>query len=572
MPKRAIVRTAITGAALATLLVPAAAGAEETYRVGASEEEFEQALSDGDAIGFENVNETLIFPIPSCSAPEFIFSQCSHITPPSGPENEYYVTEVEVLLPEDEASTSAESDGSTDVALCPVERNENDETVLLFYQALFGGQVTEVDSRGSGYQSRTYALPAPRKVPPNAAAAICIGDNDLDRSRFAVTSTFDSSDSSQFSDIVESPPQPGTAFEADNSRLSTQPGVGMTVLSCSSNDDCHSTNEGPDPAPPNPDPEEDRGFDLMAELDRLPLVTRINFDLDAEFLAFVARVRNLKNPGGRSDQSLFHLALQFDMFGRPAELEPARAKTVPGAVAKSCPPGSYLLRFRCVVPSLAAGESVQYGVFYALEDAEDAGLGPRKGATLRSAVDWTDGDVDPDNQGIVERVLFSSVGDSGIDRVRLKRSRRGTTIEAKARSGQENRRAAARMNRGAATPKELHFALVRLRKGQQGLKGDQPVLPTRGERPRCSWLRDARGRFSKRKSTTRKCDNPKWIDAKRKGKKRKGKFVLKLKGKRKLPYGRYVLYSRVTSKSDGREISFTRKDKNRLQFKLSRKR
>ena len=58
------------------------------------------------------------------------------------------------------------------------------------------------------------------------------------------------------------------------------------------------------------------------------------------------------------------------------------------------------------------------------------------------------------------------------------------------------------------------------------------------------------------------CDEPIWVKAKG-----KGKWKLKLK-KKQLKKGKYVAYSRVTNKGGATEHSFTKKDKNRREFKV----
>ena len=81
-------------------------------------------------------------------------------------------------------------------------------------------------------------------------------------------------------------------------------------------------------------------------------------------------------------------------------------------------------------------------------------------------------------------------------------------------------------------------------------------------RARCLSLRSTKARFKRQKAKRRRCPR---LFLKAKGTK-KWKFKLK----RRLPRGRYVVYSRAVDKLGLAETSFSRKDRNRYAFKVVR--
>jgi hypothetical protein len=107
----------------------------------------------------------------------------------------------------------------------------------------------------------------------------------------------------------------------------------------------------------------------------------------------------------------------------------------------------------------------------------------------------------------------------------------------------------AQANRAAVA--RVHVALLRATGG---------AVATASQR-RCRWLVSARGRFRRVRPTGRVCDKPIWRRAKGT---RRWSFAIR----KRLPKGRYVLYSRATNRAGVSESSFRAADRNRIAFRV----
>jgi hypothetical protein len=78
---------------------------------------------------------------------------------------------------------------------------------------------------------------------------------------------------------------------------------------------------------------------------------------------------------------------------------------------------------------------------------------------------------------------------------------------------------------------------------------------------RCSWLRNARAQFTRKPATGRRCGQATWLNAKGT---RHWQFALR----RKLPAGRYVLYTRPVTTGDAPEAGFSASRHDKQAFTL----
>jgi hypothetical protein len=94
-----------------------------------------------------------------------------------------------------------------------------------------------------------------------------------------------------------------------------------------------------------------------------------------------------------------------------------------------------------------------------------------------------------------------------------------------------------------------------------GALGKVEVALLRTSSRKCSWLRNRRLRFVRRAPAAGRCERPVWLRAKGT---RRWRYSLR----KRLPRGRYVLLSRATSKAGISETSFSRRDRNRIAFRV----
>ena len=129
---------------------------------------------------------------------------------------------------------------------------------------------------------------------------------------------------------------------------------------------------------------------------------------------------------------------------------------------------------------------------------------------------------------------------------RLERERKGAvtgTAEAAPPSQRRARPVLARTAQVRARVAKVEVALVR-RVGR-----------------RCLWLRTARARFVRRRAVNGKCERQVWLRA-------RGTTRWAYRIRRRLPRGRYVLYSRATDAAGVSEAVFTSRRRNRFALRL----
>lgn len=98
------------------------------------------------------------------------------------------------------------------------------------------------------------------------------------------------------------------------------------------------------------------------------------------------------------------------------------------------------------------------------------------------------------------------------------------------------------------------------RAGGAPLDGTLPEEPT-NKKGECKWLFNPNGKFGSREANEGLCDSPIWLDA-------KGAESWKLKLKKPLPKGEYVVFSRAAAADGSTEWTFTKAAGNRKKLKL----
>lgn len=148
---------------------------------------------------------------------------------------------------------------------------------------------------------------------------------------------------------------------------------------------------------------------------------------------------------------------------------------------------------------------------------------------------------------------------SGRDRVKVDSTIRRPACRKRGRRRCDLAKRSARVISGRARGdvSRVQIALLRV------YKGTRRNAPRKGERPiECVWLRDTRGQMrTKRPTTTDGCRTPVWVDV-------DGRRAWKLRLRRLLPRGGYILFTRAVAWDSSAESSFTRRDRNRLSFRI----
>lgn len=173
-----------------------------------------------------------------------------------------------------------------------------------------------------------------------------------------------------------------------------------------------------------------------------------------------------------------------------------------------------------------------------------------------------EGETDCGNNNLTNTLVFRLAGDSSIGDFRefarvLTGQAEGT--EPTSDGSQASAAAVARRDR----PARVEVAVLRLGRGQRGFSGSiDPEQPAAGGKRSCSWLASRGGRFRKLAIGTRRtCDTPLWLRAKGTS---RWTFTLR----KRLPRGRYVVYSRVVTRARAVETSFTARDGNRRELRV----
>jgi hypothetical protein len=227
--------------------------------------------------------------------------------------------------------------------------------------------------------------------------------------------------------------------------------------------------------------------------------------------------------------------------------------------------------FECELPAIRPSQDVAAYVFTSARSALTV-----IGGRFRFSADLEckpAGETDCSNNGGQVTIGFVLAADSGIYKASIDLFR-GLIVgnDRPARSDSRPFRAAqAARPPGAAVapqdrPRRVEVAVLRLGRRQRGFSGSPNPLvrPSTGAR-RCSWLRDRRSRFRKTAIGARRtCDAPIWLRASMRG--RRWSFRLR----KRLPPGRYVVYSRAVTRAGAAEQSFTARDRNRRTFAVSR--
>jgi hypothetical protein len=114
--------------------------------------------------------------------------------------------------------------------------------------------------------------------------------------------------------------------------------------------------------------------------------------------------------------------------------------------------------------------------------------------------------------------------------------------------------------RAGAKIKRVEVAIFR-KGGGKPLNGSLPVEPTQ-KKGKCEWLYNTKGKFGGREpGEGGVCDSPIWLEA-------KGTSRWKLKLEKKLPKGKYFVYSRATATDGSTQWSFTKAEKDRRTLKI----
>ena len=215
--------------------------------------------------------------------------------------------------------------------------------------------------------------------------------------------------------------------------------------------------------------------------------------------------------------------------------------------------------FGCPVPALGKDDKA----IVEAELSKSRGLRAVGGAyQLDFQVECRPGEGETDCEDNAQSTQFrvQLAGDSDIDEAT------GSDFEGDAEgSSQDSRRRpvvhAAQVAPGDR-PRRVEVALLRLRAGQRGFTGT-PAEPVTGRR-QCTWLANRRGRFQKTLVGARRtCAAPVWLRA-------SGSTRWAFRLTRRLPRGRYVLYSRAVTAAGATEQAFTRRDGNRVTFAVGK--
>jgi hypothetical protein len=141
------------------------------------------------------------------------------------------------------------------------------------------------------------------------------------------------------------------------------------------------------------------------------------------------------------------------------------------------------------------------------------------------------------------RVRYASPGDSSANTPREP----FTSFAGRARA------TSASSGRALSAQTSLRRRIRRLRKVE--------IAVLRTSSRRCTWLRSRPGRFVRRAPRAGRCDRPVWLRARGT---RRWRYALA----RRLPAGRYRLFSRATSQAGISEATFSRRDRNRVNFRV----
>jgi uncharacterized repeat protein (TIGR01451 family) len=168
--------------------------------------------------------------------------------------------------------------------------------------------------------------------------------------------------------------------------------------------------------------------------------------------------------------------------------------------------------------------------------------------------------VDPHPNQVIISLKVNPAPDSTIKKVGAKKAS-GTTRPPREPDAQVMS-AGARAGASATRVKRVQVAILRLGGGRPFTQ-----LPARRtkRRGKCKWLKNRRGKFKGRRARNKVCDSPIWLKA-------RGTRRWRLRLRRRLPPGRYVLYSRAVSSNGAAEGNFTAKDKNRKRFRVRKRR
>ena len=215
----------------------------------------------------------------------------------------------------------------------------------------------------------------------------------------------------------------------------------------------------------------------------------------------------------------------------------------------------------CAIPELSTST---VGMVYGTVTTRQAVAAVNRPWPYRVTLDCKQGEGETDcgNNEITGTLIFRLAGDSSIDDLReLARLLTGQAEGTEPTSDGSNANAAAVARRDR--PARVEVAVLRLGRGQRGFSGSiDPAQPAAGGTRSCSWLANRGGRFRKLAIGTRRtCATPLWLRAKGTS---RWTFTL---GKR-LPKGRYVVYSRVVTRARAVETSFTARDGNRRELRV----
>jgi hypothetical protein len=199
----------------------------------------------------------------------------------------------------------------------------------------------------------------------------------------------------------------------------------------------------------------------------------------------------------------------------------------------------------CPVPVLASGAShrrsrglVRLRRSIRAGDRVATGFVGLSAIGTAALLDWN-----PANDRHDTRVRYASPGDSSANTPREP----VTGFSGKARA------ASASSGQARAAQTSLNRRIRQLR------RVDVAVLRTSSRK--CTWLKNRRGRFVRRAPRAGSCNRPVWLRA-------KGTRRWRYRLAKQLPRGRYRLYSRATSKAGISEGSFSRRDRNRVAFRV----
>jgi hypothetical protein len=224
-------------------------------------------------------------------------------------------------------------------------------------------------------------------------------------------------------------------------------------------------------------------------------------------------------------------AAELDLGGAPIDLE-LRGGTCERDYSSS----SYC---HSEVPTLAPGADARqydFGAFYSARGAASGSLDAEVGFPCR-----TEEVTCVNNQASVTLPIVA-----GPD----SRIRRASVLGFSGR---------ARRGRLGARLASVEIAVLRLTRRVRAFKG--LPAPWATGRKRCSWLRNKQARFKRVRARGRTCERAVWLRARGK---RRWRFELK----RRLPAGRYVLYSRARNRAGASEQSFNKRDRNRRSFRV----